>query len=85
MLNNFFLAVAVGLVMLVVFMPRDYPLRAPPGHGFWRGVVLGAVALPADGAAGQDADAPHGTASGDEQVNKFHALQNRAAHKQDER
>ena len=29
MLNNFFLAVAVGLVMLVVFMPRDYPLRAP--------------------------------------------------------
>lgn len=33
----------------------------------------------------QDADAPHGTASGDEQVNKFHALQNRAAHKQDER
>lgn len=33
----------------------------------------------------QDADAPHGAASGDEQVNKFHALQNRAAHKQDER
>lgn len=33
----------------------------------------------------QDADAPHGAAQGDEQVNKFHALQNRAAHKQDER
>lgn len=33
----------------------------------------------------QDADAPHGAAPGEEQVNKFHALQNRAEHKQDER
>lgn len=74
MLNNFFLAVAVGLVMLVVFMPRDYPLRAPPGHGLGRRVLRDAVRPPAYPGIpmDQDADAPHGDAQDDEQMNRFH-------------
>ena len=85
MLNNLFLAVAVGLVLLGVFMPSDSPRCTPPGHGLRRRVLRHAVAFPENSTPKENADAPDGTAAGEEQVNKFHALQNRAAHKQDER
>ena len=58
-----------ALMGFIFWLDRDYPRRASPGHGFRRGVFLGAVALPADDATGQDADAPDGAAPGDEQVN----------------
>ena len=85
MLTDFLIAIGVVVVVAFIFSPAREPLHAPSGYGFRRRVLLGAVALPADGAAGQDADAPDGAAQGDEQVNKFHAPQNRAVHKQNER
>lgn len=70
-----------------LFTRRRESRNATPDHSFGRRVLRDAVRPPAWArfAGDQDADAPDGAAQGDEQVNKFHASQNRAAHKQNER
>ena len=74
-----------GAAAFLLFTRRRESRNATPDHSFGCRVLRDAVRPPADDATGQDADTPDGTTPGDEQVNKFHALQNRPAHKQDER
>lgn len=76
-----------GAVAFCFFTHRRESLDAPPDHGLRRRVLRDAIRPPAYPGIpmDQDADAPHGAAKDDEQVNKFHAPQNRAAHKQNER
>ena len=75
MLTNLLIAVGVVVVVAFIFSPAREPFRAPPGYGFRRRVVLGAVCPPAWAgfARNQNADAPYVTVPGDEQMNHFHA------------
>lgn len=52
-----------------LFTRRREPRYATPDHSLGRRVLRDAVRPPADDATGQDADAPDGSAPGEEKVN----------------
>ena len=57
-----------ALMGSIFWLDLDEPRRAPPGHGFRRGVLRDAIRPPAYPGIpmDQDADAPHGAAQGEE-------------------
>ena len=57
-----------------VYAASTFWTAAPPGHGLGRRVLRDAVRPPAYPGIpmDQDADAPHGDAQDDEQMNRFH-------------
>ena len=56
--------------ILWCYLRSEWPLRAPPSHGFWSRVLRDAVCPPVRArlAGDQDTDAPDGAAQCDEQM-----------------